>query len=95
MSYTGTRPTGPKPQIRKPKYAFGDVLENRHGFRGYVTEVYADMWAAIDGLAVPKDWFERQEIPPSSKEQVFYGLIGLESGAALVGEDDAKPIRET
>ncbi len=73
---------------RTAKYTFGDVLEATD-FIGVVDSIYADYWAALDCFVIQPGWFEQLESPPSTKDQVFYGLNALdgESGSIVVGED--------
>lgn len=75
---------------RAPKFFLGNRLRNQHGFVGFVTAIYADYWAAVEGNAVPAGWFAMQKTAPSTKDQVFYGIVGRGGdGACLVGETEA------
>ena len=77
------------PPTRTARYTFGQVLE-RGDFRGRISSIYADYWAALEALAVPSGWFEMQSKPISTKDQIFYGVIAMNGfGAALFGENDA------
>ena len=86
------RPTD-KPWIapkRTAKYTFGDVLEG-NDFVGVVDTIYADYWAVLDCFVVKPGWFEGLENPPSTKDQVFYGINALDGkGAVLIAEELAK-----
>ena len=88
-----SRPTTEAPHIpprRKPIHGFGDVI--RWGdFVGRIDAIYADYWSALDSFIVSADWFEQQENPPSTKDQIFYSLIAMDgNGSVLVGEQDIK-----
>lgn len=74
---------------RRARHGFGDTLVDRYGFRGQVDAIYADYDAAVSTGIVPSEWFDMQEIPPSTRDQVFYSLVGP-GGAVLVGELDAR-----
>ena len=74
---------------RAPKYNFGDVLVSERGFRGRVSMMFANYDAVQSAGIVGRDWFDIQKIKPSTKDQVFYHLVG--DGAALVGELDVYP----
>lgn len=78
---------------RAPKYNFGDVLVSKRGFRGRVTMMFANYDAVLSAGIVGRNWFDIQEIPPSTKDQVFYHLVG--DGAALAGELDVYPAMTT
>jgi hypothetical protein len=78
---------------RSPKYNFGDVLVSRNGFRGRVNMMFADFNAVLDSEVVSRKWFEIQTLPPSTKDQVFYHLVG--DGAVLAGELDVYPAMAT
>ena len=81
------RPSGPRPPKRNPRWSFGVTLRNRHGFVGAVDSIFVDYWSARCSGIIPKDWFEMQEIKPSTKDQVYYGLVALDGvGAVLSGE---------
>jgi len=85
------RPNGPVPPSRTPKHSFGDVLRSHHDFVGAVDSIYADYYAARCSGIVPKGWFELQTKQPSTKDQIFYGLVALNGvGAVLVGENEVK-----
>lgn len=71
---------------RVPKYAFGEVLVTRSGFRGFVNRMFVDFEAVLSAGLVSENWFEIQNVPPSTKDQIFYSLVG--DGAVLAGEDD-------
>jgi len=74
------------PPTRVPKYSFGDVLRCAD-FVGRVDSIYADYWSALACGIVPAGWFEMQNRRPSTKDQVFYGLVALNGyGAILAGE---------
>jgi len=78
------------PPLRTPRYMFGQVLK-RGDFTGRIDTIFADYWAALDGFCVPPGWFEEQEEPPETKDQVFYGLIAMDGeGAILAGERDVE-----
>jgi hypothetical protein len=78
---------------RSPKYNFGDVLVSKRGFRGRVNMMFANYEAILSAGVVSGNWFDIQEIPPSTKDQVFYSLVG--DGAALAGELDVYPAMTT
>ena len=87
------RPGSPRPPVRTPRWNFGATLRSQHGFVGAVDSIYADYWSARCCGIVPAKWFEDQRIPPSTKDQVFYGLVALDGvGAVLVGEREAEAI---
>jgi len=69
-----------------PKYNFGDVLVSQRGFRGRVNMIFANYDAVLSAGIVSENWLKIQEVPPSTKDQVFYSLVG--DGAILVGEKD-------
>jgi hypothetical protein len=71
---------------RAPKYSFGDVLVTKGGFRGRVSMMFANYDAILSAGIVGANWFDIQKIRPSTKDQVFYHLVG--AGAALAGELD-------
>lgn len=74
---------------RTQKYNFGDVLVGSNGFRGRVSMMFANYAAVLSAGIVGRDWFDIQTIPPSTKDQVFYHLVG--DGAVLEGELDVYP----
>lgn len=71
---------------RAPKYAFGQTLVTRRGFRGRVRMMFANFEAVIATGVVGEHWFGIQKLPPSTKDQVFYILVG--DGAVVAGEED-------
>jgi len=71
---------------RAPKYAFGEVLVNRHGFRGKVRMMFVDFKALLAAGIVGDHWLGIQTIPPSTTDQIFYILVG--DGAVIAGEND-------
>ena len=80
-----------RPETREPKFGFNRTLRNPHGFVGCVVSIYANLSEAINSRAVCSSWFDMQERPPSSKDQIFYGCRGLDGrGGFLVGELDAR-----
>jgi hypothetical protein len=93
--------TAPEPLKRFPKYPLGAYLK-RQDTVGVVTCIYSDLTAAIDDFAVGPDWWECQDVKPSSKDQVFYGLVvvfrrkdrRIATGALLVGENDVELVAE-
>lgn len=68
-------------------------------FIGRIDAVYADYWAAIEAGAVEEGWFEDLDSPPSTKDQVFYSVVGATQGAilttkeTLVSCEEERPIR--
>jgi len=96
-------PNPPAPCILKrfPKYPLGCTLRIRE-YVGIVDAIYADYNAALMCGAVTHGWFEAQEDPPSSRDQIFYSIIVvrrsgdnqmgvlLATGAVLAGEDDVE-----
>lgn len=84
------RPSGPAPQKRVNKHSIGDQLGDPYGFVGVVDAIYADYYAARCNGVVSEGWFDSQEKPPSTKDQVFYSLVAQDGeGAVLVGEGEA------
>ena len=55
--------------------------------------MFADYEAALHAGIVSVNWFDIQKIPPSTKDQVFYHLVG--DGAVLAGELDVYPAMTT
>jgi hypothetical protein len=93
------RPGNPvRPKVRVPKLAPGAevlVAANKHNdvpTKWIVQVIYADLYAAVDSFVVPPDWFDAQAkspIKPSTKDQIFYGLMREDGMAAiLVGENE-------
>lgn len=86
---------------RFPKYPLGAKLK-RGPVVGVVHTIYADYEAAVAAYAVPSVWFDAQTDPPSSKDQVFYGITIVAKwkeriivmGAILVGENDVELARD-
>lgn len=74
---------------RAPKYNFGDVLINKHGFRGRVTMMFANYDAVVSTGIVARSWFDIQVTPPSTKDQIFYHIVG--NGSVIAGELDVHP----
>jgi len=88
VEFERARPESMKYTIpkRAPRYSFGDVLVTRAGFRGQVNMMFADYEAVLHAGVVAEDWLEIQKNPPSTKDQVFYHLVG--DGSVLAGEQD-------
>lgn len=85
------RPSGPVPPWRPSKFSLGAKLITHHEFVGYVDAIYVDYWAARCSNVIPVGWFEVQDLPPSTKDQVFYSLVGEGGqGAVLIGESEAQ-----
>lgn len=89
MEYRDGDLNSPPPR-RTPKWGFGQTLRDKYGFVGRVDSMYADYYAATYCFVIPPDWFQAQQTTPSTKDQVFYGIVGLDGiGTSLVGENDA------
>ncbi len=74
----------------KPKYEFGQILRDEHGFVGRVNAMYENYASVVNSFCVPPEWFEMQTKPPSTKSQIFYSIVALDGrGEVLVGENDA------
>ena len=85
------RPNGVRIPTRTPRWSFGARLVTRHDFVGVVDCIYVDYYAARGSNAVGQGWFEAQDLPPSTKNQIFYSLVGdNNSGAVLSGEQDIR-----
>lgn len=73
---------------RHPKYMLGEIVRRRD-FVGFIDTIYLDYWAALDAFIVPEGWFENQTYPISSKDQIFYGIVGDKGkGSILTGENE-------
>lgn len=90
------RPGNPvRPNLRTAKLALGAevAIATKNGNAKWIVHaIYADLWAATDSFIIPPGWFEAQEkskIKPSTKDQIFYGLVREDGmGAILVGENE-------
>lgn len=74
--------------LRVPKYNLGEFVRCRD-FYGFIDSIYLDYWAALDAFIIPEGWFEEQEHPISTKNQLFYGIVSTvpNGGSILAGED--------
>lgn len=87
-----------RPKLRVSKLGLGSEVMVRTSrnhaepTRWFVHIVYADYWAVLEHFGVPQGWFEMQNdspIKPTTKDQVFYGLVREDGdGAILVGENE-------
>ena len=78
---------------QRQKFELGqEVREVRLNRVGRIDAIYGDLQAAIDGFAIPRNWYQMQEVPPLSKPSSMWYSIVLHRGAILVGQDDLEPI---
>ena len=87
----GTDMEDTKTTVGEPKWGFGVMLESPHGMIGKVTMIFADHAAMLDVGVVQKDWFGKQLIPGTTKDQIFYCcIIPDDGGSFMIGENDAE-----
>lgn len=73
---------------KDPPFDLGGLVRDPFGNVGRIDVAFADLQAAIDGLAVPQGWYEKLSYRPKTAPFRRWYSVVLPDGAVLVGEDD-------
>lgn len=79
--------------VRKPRFALGQLVVDPHGERGAIDAIYADLLAAEDAGVIDDaaSFLKEQEKKPKSKKtDLWYSVICETGGNVLVGEADLR-----